>query len=38
MAKKIVENGFGLLEMKSRSMSLEDVFLRLVTEEEGGNS
>jgi len=24
--------------MKSRSMSLEDVFLRLVTEEEGGNS
>ena len=38
IAKKIVENGFGLLEMKSRSMSLEDVFLRLVTEEEGGNS
>lgn len=38
MAKKIVENGFGLLEMKSRSMSLEDVFLRLVTEEGGGNS
>jgi len=38
MAKGIVENGFGLLEMKSRSMSLEDVFLRLVTEEEGGNS
>ncbi len=38
MAKKIVENGFGLLEMKSRSMSLEDVFLRLVTEERGGNS
>ncbi len=38
IAKKIVENGFGLLEMKSRSMSLEDVFLRLVTEEGGGNS
>lgn len=38
MAKTIVDNGFGLLEMKSLSMSLEDVFLRLVTEEEGGNS
>ena len=27
--------GFGLLEMRTRSLSLEDVFLRLVTEEEG---
>ena len=38
IAKKIVESGYGLLEMKTRSMSLEDIFLRLVTEEEGGNS
>jgi len=38
IAKNIVESGYGLLEMKTRSMSLEDIFLRLVTEEEGGNS
>ncbi len=38
IARKIVESGYGLLEMKTRSMSLEDIFLRLVTEEEGGNS
>jgi ABC-2 type transport system ATP-binding protein len=38
IAKKIVDSGFGLLEMKTRSMSLEDIFLKLVTEEEGGNS
>jgi ABC-2 type transport system ATP-binding protein len=38
IAKKMVENGFGLLEMKTRSMSLEDIFLKLVTEEEGGRS
>jgi len=35
IAKTIVESGFGLLELKSRAMSLEDVFLKLVTEEEG---
>jgi len=34
IAKKIIENGFDLLELKSKSMSLEDVFLKLVTEEE----
>ena len=34
-AKKIVESGFDLLEMRTKAMSLEDVFLRLVTEEEG---
>jgi len=34
IAKKIVENGFDLLELKTKSMSLEDVFLKLVTEEE----
>jgi len=35
VARKIVENGLSLLELKSRSLSLEDVFLKLVTEEEG---
>jgi len=35
VAKVIVENGFDLLEMRTKAMSLEDVFLRLVTEEEG---
>jgi ABC-2 type transport system ATP-binding protein len=35
IARKVVETGFDLLEMRSRSMSLEDVFLKLVTEEEG---
>jgi len=35
IARKVVEGGFDLLEMNSRSMSLEDVFLKLVTEEEG---
>jgi len=35
IAKSVVNSGFGLLELKARSLSLEDVFLRLVTEEEG---
>ncbi|MBA7699074.1 putative ABC transporter ATP-binding protein YxlF [subsurface metagenome] len=35
IARSIVENGFDLLELKTRSLTLEDVFLRLVTEEEG---
>ena len=34
IARKIVNSGFGLLELKSRSMSLEDIFIQLVTEEE----
>lgn len=38
IARKIVEHGFDLLELRTRSLSLEDVFLRLVTEEEGGGS
>ena len=36
IAKQVVQSGFELLELKSRSMSLEDVFIKLVTEEEGG--
>jgi ABC-2 type transport system ATP-binding protein len=35
IARKVVEGGFDLLEMRAHSMTLEDVFLRLVTEEEG---
>ncbi|MFW6137547.1 MAG: ATP-binding cassette domain-containing protein [Spirochaetota bacterium] len=34
VAKTVVNNGYELLELKSRSMSLEDVYLRLVTVEE----
>lgn len=34
IARKVVESGFDLLELRIRSMSLEDVFLKLVTEEE----
>ena len=37
IAKQVVRNGFELLELKSRSMSLEDVFIKLVTEEEEGD-
>jgi ABC-2 type transport system ATP-binding protein len=36
IAKKVVQSGFELLELKSRAMSLEDVFIKLVTEEEKG--
>ncbi len=32
-AKKIVENGWGLLEIRSIKMTLEDVFIKLVTKE-----
>ena len=35
IARKVVGGGFDLLEMRSHSMTLEDVFLKLVTEEEG---
>ncbi len=38
LSRKIVESGFGLLEFKTRTLSLEDVFLKLVTEEEGVNA
>ncbi|MFY9270306.1 MAG: ATP-binding cassette domain-containing protein [Candidatus Manganitrophaceae bacterium] len=33
LAKRVVENGWGLLEMRPLSVSLEDVFLQLTTEE-----
>jgi ABC-2 type transport system ATP-binding protein len=35
VAEFVVKNGWGLLEMRSLEMTLEDVFLRLTTEEEG---
>lgn len=35
IARKVVEGGFDLLEMRAYSMTLEDVYLKLVTEEEG---
>jgi ABC-2 type transport system ATP-binding protein len=38
ISRVVVEGGFGLLEQKSRDMSLEDVFLKLVTKEEGVRS
>lgn len=35
LSKRVVENGWGLLEMKPLAISLEDVFLQLTTEEKG---
>ena len=35
MAKAIIEKGWALLELKSLRMSLEDIFIKLVTEEGG---
>ena len=34
MAKAVVESNWGLREMRSKDLSLEDVFIKLVTEEE----
>jgi len=36
LAKEVVSQGWGLLELRGISMSLEDVFINLVTQEEGG--
>ena len=33
LARAVVEGGFGLLELRQAGMSLEDVFLNLITEE-----
>jgi ABC-2 type transport system ATP-binding protein len=38
IARKIVENGYDLLELKTMGMSLEEVFLQLTTQEEGVRS
>lgn len=37
LAAAIVGNGWGLLELRSIGMSLEEVFLKLTTREEGSN-
>ncbi len=34
LAAKIIENGWGLLELKTEHLSLEDIFLKLTTSEE----
>lgn len=34
LARKVVNEGWGLLELKSMAMSLEDIFIQLVTTEE----
>jgi ABC-2 type transport system ATP-binding protein len=34
IAKKVIENGYDLLELRTMSMSLEEVFLQLTTKEE----
>jgi len=36
VAKTIIDGGWDLYEMKPEGLSLEDVFLRVTTEEEGG--
>jgi ABC-2 type transport system ATP-binding protein len=38
IARKVVENGFDLLELRTMTMSLEEVFLQLTTKEEGVRS
>ncbi len=35
IAKKVVESGYDLMELRAMSMSLEEVFLQLTTKEEG---
>jgi hypothetical protein len=34
VARAVVEAGFGLLELSAERMTLEDIFVRLVTEEQ----
>lgn len=38
LAAAIVGNGWGLLELRPMGMSLEEVFLKLITQEEGATS
>lgn len=38
LPRVIIEKGWNLLEMKSEEMSLEDIFIKLVTKEEGGGA
>jgi len=34
LARTVVQNGWGLYELQSATMSLEDIFLKLTTAEE----
>jgi ABC-2 type transport system ATP-binding protein len=36
LARSVVEKGWGLLEMRSQELSLEEVFVQIVTEEQEG--
>ncbi len=36
LARSVIEKGWGLLEMRSQELSLEEVFVQIVTEEPGG--
>jgi len=36
LAKKVVDGGYGLRELRSQEMSLEEIFLKLTTEEVSG--
>ena len=38
LARTIVQNGWGLYELQSATMSLEDIFLKLTTAEEEGKT
>ncbi len=38
LARTVVQSGWGLLELQSATMSLEDIFLKLTTAEEGEKS
>ncbi len=38
LARTVVQSGWGLLELQSATMSLEDIFLKLTTAEEEGKS
>ncbi len=38
LARSVIEKGWGLLEMRSQELSLEEVFVQLVTEEPGDMS
>src|SRR6185436_4294709 len=37
LARTIVQSGWGLLELQSDTMSLEDIFLKLTTAEDGNS-
>jgi hypothetical protein len=38
LARTVVEGGWDLLEMQAATMSLEDIFIELTTQDEGAAS